>query len=125
MTSTNNRKTDSLQRLTTFMYLTPIVGVLPSLWTLLRRQTNDRRELAVCRQSLWLAFLWFAAYITLSVSADVPELPTTAAIRLLFFNSLITSGYFIVSLWLMARLWKGQSLRLPGLSHFAPDGRDS
>jgi hypothetical protein len=106
------------------MYLIPIVGVLPSLWTLSRRQ-SDRRDLVVCRQAVWLAFLWFAAYLTLSVGADVPGLPTTATIRLLFFNSLITSGYFIASLWLMARLWKGKSLRLPGLSHIAHDGRDS
>jgi hypothetical protein len=124
MTPIHIRDTDSLQRLTTFLCLVPIVGVLPSLWQLWRNQ-HDRRELVICRQSLLLAGLWFLAYVSLNGGADIPGLPITASIRLLFLNSLITSGYFLTSLWLMARWWKGKSIRLPGLSQIAPYERET
>ncbi len=79
-----------------FFYLIPIFGFFPALWTLCRRQ-GSREQLTVSRLSVTL-------FLTL---------------RLLLLNTLLTSGYFMVSLWLMVGLNERQSPRLPGFSHFA------
>ncbi len=108
----------ALDRLETFLYLTPVIGLLPSLWAIYRRQ-RDKRQLAVCRLSVFLAFTWLTIYLSLDVAADFAGASTSIAIRLLFANGLVTSGYFMTSLWLMMLLWKNKSLRLPGFSALA------
>ncbi len=114
---THHRDIDALDRLETFLYLTPVIGLLPSIWAIYRRQ-KDRRQLAVCRLSILLAFVWLSVYLSLNVGADLSGASTTA-LRLLFLNSLATSGYFMASLWLMMLLWQKKSLRLPGFSALA------
>jgi hypothetical protein len=114
---THHRDIDALQRLETFLYLTPVIGLLPSIWAIYRRQ-RDKRELAVCRLSILLAFIWLTTYLSLNVGADLSGASSTG-LRLLFLNSLATSSYFIASLWLMMLLWQKKSLRLPGFSALA------
>jgi hypothetical protein len=112
------RNTDeALNRLETFFYLIPVIGIIPSIWAIYRRQ-HDKRQLAVCRLSVFLAFIWLSTYLGLNVSADLSG-ASTIGLRLLFLNSLATSGYFMVSLWLMMLLWQKKSLRLPGFSALA------
>lgn len=108
----------ALDRLETFLYLTPVIGLLPSLWAIYRRQ-RDKRQLAVCRLSVFLAFTWLTIYLSLDVAADLAGSSTSIAVRLLFANGLVTSGYFLTSLWLMMLLWQKKSLRLPGFSALA------
>ena len=103
-----------LIRLQLFIYLVPVLGFFPALWTLYRRQ-GTREQQAVSRLSVTLAFSWLLGYILLS--ASVPSEFWT--LRLLFMNSLLTSGYFLVSLGLMVRLWQRKSPRLPGISPMA------
>lgn len=114
---THHRDIDALKRLETFLYLTPVIGLLPSIWAIYRRQ-RDKRELAVCRLSILLAFIWLSTYLSLNVSADLSG-ASSLGLRLLFLNSLATSSYFIASLWLMMLLWQKKSLRLPGFSALA------
>jgi hypothetical protein len=114
---THHRDIDALARLETFLYLTPVIGLLPSIWAIYRRQ-KDKRQLAVCRLSIFLAFAWLSIYLSLNVGADLSGASTTG-LRLLFLNSLATSGYFMASLWLMMLLWQKKSLRLPGFSDLA------
>jgi hypothetical protein len=114
---TNHRNIDALNRLETFLYLTPVIGLLPSLWAIYRRQ-KDKRQLAACRLSIVLAFTWLSIYLSLNVGADLSG-TSPAGLRMLFLNSLATSGYFITSLWLMMLLWQQKSLRLPGFSALA------
>lgn len=116
-TPTHHRNIDALNRLETFLYLTPVIGLLPSLWAIYRRQ-KDKRQLAVCRLSIVLAFTWLSIYLSLNVGADLSG-TSPAGLRMLFLNSLATSGYFITSLWLMMLLWQQKSLRLPGFSALA------
>ena len=104
-----------LKRLQLFVYLIPVIGFLPALWTLYRRQ-GTRELLAVSRLSVTLALGWLLGYIFLLAGAQTSEFWT---LRLLFLNSLLTSGYFLVSIGLMARLWQRKSLRLPGISGIA------
>jgi hypothetical protein len=114
---THHRDPNALDRLETFLYLIPVIGVLPSMWAIYRRQRNDR-QLAVCRLSIFLAFVWLSIYLSLNVGADLSG-TSTFGLRLLFLNSLATSGYFLASLWIMMLLWQKKSLRLPGFSALA------
>jgi hypothetical protein len=114
---THHRDLDALSRLETFLYLTPVVGLLPSMWAIYRCQRN-KRQLAVCRLSVLLAFTWLTIYLGLNVGADLSG-ASAVGFRLLFLNSLATSGYFMVSVWLMVLLWQRKSLRLPGFSVLA------
>ncbi|WP_017316085.1 hypothetical protein [Mastigocladopsis repens] len=96
-------------------YLIPVVGFFPSMWTLYRRQ-GSREQLAVSRLSITLVFAWLLGYLLLATGAATSEFFT---LRLLILNSFLTSGYFLVSIWLIVRVAKGKSKRLPGISRFA------
>ncbi|MDP8963537.1 MAG: hypothetical protein M3O33_06035 [Cyanobacteriota bacterium] len=104
-----------LKRLQLFIYLVPVLGFFPALWTLYRRQ-GSREQQAVSRLSVTLAFSWLLGYILLSAGVQVSEFWT---LRLLFMNTLLTSGYFLVCIGLMVRLWQRKSPRLPGISRVA------
>lgn len=104
-----------LKRLELFLYLTPVVGFFPALWTLYRRQGSQYRQ-AVSRLSVTLALGWLLGYILLGAGADASE---SWKLPLLLTNSLLTSGYFVVSVWLMIRLSQHQPLRLPIISRIA------
>ena len=119
-----HRELTALDRLETFLYLVPIVGLLPSLWAIYRRQ-RDKRQLAVCRLSIFLAFAWLTPYLGFGVGADLAGASTSLGIRLLFANGLLTSGYFLTSLWLMMLLWQKKSPRLPGFSQLAEHAIDA
>lgn len=101
-------------RLSLYIYLIPIVGFFPALWTLYRRQAS-REQLAVSRLSVTLAATWLCSYLLLGFGAEAEFL----TFRLLILNSFLTSGYFLVSVWLMFRLVRGKSARLPGFSRWA------
>jgi hypothetical protein len=109
---------DASQRLETFFYLIPVIGLIPSLWAIYRRQ-RDKKQLAVCRLSVLLAFIWLTIYLSCNVGADLSGTSTSIALRLLFVNGLATSGYFISSLWLMMLMWQNKSVRLAGFSYLA------
>jgi hypothetical protein len=112
------REMDASHRLETFFYLIPVIGLIPSLWAIYRRQ-RDKKQLAVCRLSVLLAFIWLTIYLSCNVGADLSGTSTSIALRLLFINGLATSGYFISSLWLMMLLWQKKSVRLAGFSYLA------
>jgi hypothetical protein len=104
-----------LNRLQLYLYLTPVIGFFPALWTLYRRQ-GTRSQQAVSRLAVTLAFGWLLGYILLGSGANASE---SLQLPLLVMNSLLTSGYFGISVWLMIRLWKRKPLRVPGISPIA------
>lgn len=97
------------------LYLIPVIGFFPSLWTLYCRQ-GSREQLAVSRLSITLALSWVLGYFLLATGAATSEFLT---LRLLILNSFLTSGYFLVSIWLIVHTVRGKSKRLPGFSNFA------
>ncbi|NET02936.1 MAG: hypothetical protein F6K62_02385 [Sphaerospermopsis sp. SIO1G2] len=97
------------------IYLIPVIGFFPSLWTLYRHQ-GSREQLAMSRLSITLVFTWLLGYLLLGSGATTSEFFT---LRLLILNSFFTSGYFLVSVWLMLRVIQGKSHRLPGFSRLA------
>jgi uncharacterized membrane protein YedE/YeeE len=123
----NRHTVPAAERLETFLYLTPVIGVIPAIWALYRRQ-SDNRQLAVCRLSILLTIVWASAYLSLNLGADLASASPSIAFRLLFMNGLATSGYFISSVWLMVLLWQKKSVRLSGFSVLAerlvPDKAD-
>ena len=114
-----SRDMDASHRLETFFYLIPVIGLIPSLWAIYRRQ-RDKKQLAVCRLSVLLAFIWLTIYLSCNVGADLSSgTSISIALRLLFINGLATSGYFVSSLWLMMLMWQNKSVRLVGFSYLA------
>lgn len=104
-----------LIRLQLFIYLVPIFGFFPALWTLYRRQGTKEQQ-KISRLSVTLALSWLGSYFLLAAAAD-----QFWTLRLLMTNTLLTSGYFLVSLGLMVRLWQRKSARLPGISQIAEE----
>ena len=106
---------DNISFLPLILYLVPIIGFFPSLWTLYRRQAS-REQLDVSRLSITLALTWLLGYILLETGAFTGDF---FSLRLLLLNSFLTSGYFLVNGWLIVRTVQGKSNRLPGFSGFA------
>lgn len=109
------------------IYLIPIIGFFPSLWTLYRHGNQKQpsssllpsqlnRELTTSRLAITLSGCWLLGYILLGFGAETSEF---LALRLLVLNTLLTSGYFLVSIVLMIRLTSGKSPQLPGFSRLA------
>jgi hypothetical protein len=113
MTDNDPFKEQKLNKFQLSIYLLPIVGWLPALWTLYRKQ-GDREQQSVSRLSVTLTLVWLLAYSLLWLgTAQTSEFLT---LRLLYLNGLLTSGYILTCLGLMIRLWQGKSVRLPGIS---------
>ena len=98
-----------------FIYLVPIFGFFPALLSLYRKK-GSRQEQAVSRLVVTLAFGWLAGYILLGTGAQMSE---AFSLRLLVTSGLLTTGYFLTNFWLMLRLWRRKSLRLPGVSQLS------
>lgn len=120
-----------LKHVELFFYLIPVIGFFPSLWTLYRHRgsqgrkvgadtqgspARSREQLAVSRLSVTLALSWLLGYFLLGFGAETSEFLT---VRFLILNSLLTSGYFAISIWLMVRISARKSARLPGFSRLA------
>lgn len=96
------------------LYLLPIVGTLPALWTLYHKPENPR-ERQVSRLGLLLALSWLIAYSCLGIGSNL--IPSTIwSVRFLYLDGLITSGYFITCFVLLIRLWRGKTPKVPGIS---------
>jgi hypothetical protein len=108
-----------LQRLFLLLHLVPVFGLLPSVWSLMNRQ-SDRQQRATSRLAITLAVVWALGYAGLNAGAmgGGAELNPWGS-SLLMFNTLLTSGYFVTSMWLMLRVWQKQTPRLPGISTIA------
>ncbi|MEB3294811.1 MAG: hypothetical protein VKJ24_16775 [Synechococcales bacterium] len=100
-----------LRSLTLLLYLMPIFGVGPALWTL-SRPNRPRQERALSRMVIKLALIWFASTVLLEMGVEGSQ---TLKLPLLVISSLVTSGYFVLNLGLMLRLWQRRSITLPGI----------
>lgn len=105
-----------LKHLQMYLYFVPVVGIVPALWTLSRRE-QDREQRSASRLAIVLALSWFLAYSLLSTGAT--QTTELLKFRLLFLDGLLTSGYFLTCLGLMLRVWQRKTPRLPGLSKIA------
>lgn len=92
-----------LNKLQLMIYLFPLIGWIPSLWTLYRQEgSTDQRS--VSRLSIRLTLIWLLTYGSLwAGSAFASE---TWTLRLLYFNGLLTSGYILACLAFIIRYWQ-------------------
>jgi hypothetical protein len=103
---------DTLKRLKLIIYLVPVFGTFPALFSLWRKQ-GDRREQDISRLVVTLALTWVVLYGLLGAGS---HLAPGLSLRLLVSNALVTTGYTLTNLVLMVRLLRGQSVKLPGFS---------
>lgn len=101
-----------LETLKLVIYLVPIFGFFPSLWSLYVKQ-GGKREANVSKTAVTLALAWMVIYVLTTAGSQASDIAST---RLLVTSLLATTGYFITNLWLMVRLLQGGSGRLPGIS---------
>ncbi|MEB3161050.1 MAG: hypothetical protein VKL20_06280 [Synechocystis sp.] len=94
-----------LIRLRFCLYLLPIAGIVPSLWQLQQTpQTGvERRQYRLSQRSLQLTLGWLMLYGLLWGGSSL--LGDVNGLRLLYLNGLLTSGYFLVCLGWMARIF--------------------
>ncbi|MEA5571339.1 hypothetical protein [Calothrix sp. UHCC 0171] len=107
---------DSTSTLQLILYMIPIVGFFPSLWTLYSRQ-GTKEQLMASRLSITLAMAWILGYLMLATGAE--QTSDFLTLRLQVLNTFLTSGYFLVSLWLILNAVRRKKQRLPGFSRFA------
>jgi len=119
----NVEPTDNLElkHLQLFFYLIPVIGFFPALWTLYHRDksansSTTKEQLKVSRLSVTLAGSWLIGYLLLGMGAESSEF---LSLRFLVLNTFLTSGYFLVSILLMVRVYQRKSLHLPGFSNLA------
>ena len=103
-----------------WIYLLPIVGIIPAIWTLSQNKGN-REQLKASRLSITLALTWIIIYSFMSLSVN--RASDILAFRLLYLNALLTTGYFITCTVLMLRLRKGALSRLFKIGKFAERDR--
>lgn len=102
----NPSRYQPFERLALFVYLLPILGAIPatvSLW----KTPRDRKQQQVKRLSILLGLLWLTGTAGFTLSSQNAE---TLAVPFLVASTLWTSGYFLISLGLMFRLWKNLPL---------------
>ncbi len=102
----------NLKRLGLFIYLLPVVGFFPAVWTVYRRQ-GSKQEQAVSRLAITLALIWLSGYFLLETGARSTEF---LQVPLLITSSILTSSYFLLNIGLMIRLVARKPLWLPGIS---------
>lgn len=117
MKKLNSSPSSPLPPWQTILYLTPVVGVVPALWTLYRGNSHGQ-QLAVSRLAVTLALAWLLAY-SLLWAGGVGATSEVWTLRLLYLNGLLTTGYFFTCFILIVRLWRSKALRLPGISQIA------
>ena len=98
-----------------WIYLLPIVGIVPAIWTLYfspgswdrspKRSADallNRSQKKLSRLSLTLALVWLSCYSLLSLGgANTSEV---LSFRLLYANAIVTTIYFVTCTILMSRL---------------------
>lgn len=113
-----------LTRLRIYLHLVPVLGVVPSLWTLYgkadiqREDIEDRQVRAASRLAVALGLICISAIALLGAGAS-SQASQVASLRFLLASSFVGSGYFLLSLGLMFRVAKDQSIRLPGISQLS------
>jgi hypothetical protein len=112
MRSRSSDPETKLETLKLIIYLIPIFGFFPSMWSLYFKQ-GSQREKTVSKTAVTLALAWVILYVLTTAGSQASDLAST---RLLITSLLATTGYFITNLWLMVRLLQGGSVRLPGIS---------
>ncbi|MGF1542712.1 MAG: hypothetical protein ACFCU5_20110 [Pleurocapsa sp.] len=119
----NNKYSTNFSReryLKLWIYLIPIVGIIPATWTLSTKK-GDLEQQKASRISMILMLVWLGSYCSLSLGAV--RASEIIAFRLMYANVLLTTGYFLTCTWLMWRLAKGNLVTLPQIYQYIKSDR--
>lgn len=106
-------------RLRLYLNLVPVFGVPISLWTLYGTSKRLQPQLKqVSRLAVVLGMSWLLATVLLSAGAH-SEFSQAATLRFWLANGFVGTGYFVTNLWLMLRLSRGKTIKLPGLTQLS------
>lgn len=103
-------ETTKSQKRQLWIYLLPVIGIIPSLWTL-SRNSAELEHKKTSRLSLILTIAWLSTYLGLWLGAD--QTSDILSFRLLYTNALVTTSYFLICFGLMFRILQGKSPYLP------------
>ncbi|MDJ0688636.1 MAG: hypothetical protein QNJ41_09005 [Xenococcaceae cyanobacterium MO_188.B32] len=103
MNKDNSDSEKKARQLQLGIYYLPIVGIIPSLWTLSRNR-GDRQHQKASRLSIKLTMIWLCSYSLLFIGSH--QTSELLNLRLLYTNALVTTGYFLICLVLILRLRK-------------------
>lgn len=117
MTNQSSTQRQIEQHLQLWIYLLPIVGVVPAVWTLYRTRNNKasnsqstssfRQRQKASRLSVNLMLIWLSSYTLFTLGAT--NAAEIVSFRLLYANAILTTGYFVTCTWLMSRLVRRNS----------------
>lgn len=108
MKNYQNRE-DNWEKLQLSLYYMPIVGIIPALQNLLGNPINNK-EKKISRLSINLFLLWILSYSILSLGAITTS--ELISLRLMYFNGLLTTGYFLTCILLMFKIWLSNTSRI-------------
>ncbi len=112
----HSSSSNALLRLRLYLNLVPVFGVPASLWTLYGTNRQPEPTLKqVSRLAVVLGMGWLLATVLLSAGAH-SEFSQAATLRLWLVNGFVGTGYFVANLWLMLRVSRGKTIKLPGLT---------
>lgn len=106
MNNNNSEIEQKNRQLRLGIYYLPIIGIIPSIWTL-SRQCSDRQQQKASRLSIRLTLIWLSCYVLLFIGSHQGS--QLLSLRLLYTNALVTTGYFLICLTLILRLRKNKS----------------
>ncbi len=91
-----------LNRLFVSFYFFPMVGIIPTLLTKMRQgESNSTASLSLKIHALWAisySLLWLGSLGTTE----------NMAFRLLYLNTLVTSGYILTCFFLVLKTWRNK-----------------
>ncbi len=90
----------NLDKLQLSLYLMPVFG---PIYVLLSFGNVDGSHVKTAMLSLRLGIGWIIAYSTLWLGSNLTS--DLFSLRLLYLNGLLTTGYFLVCLFFILRVW--------------------
>ena len=90
-----------LNNLVRSVYFLPMVGLIPTIWS-----KKNNSDTPTANSALKIHTFWSASYVLLWLGSL--QASETLAFRLLYLNTIVTSGYVVTCFYLMFRTWRGK-----------------
>ncbi len=102
----NNYQENNLSKLQLSLYLMPILGTILALVNLLSKKEMNYQNKKISRLSLQMGLSWLILYSSLWLGSSVTN--DLFSFRLLYLNGMITTGYFLICLFFILRIWNNK-----------------
>ncbi|WP_069791178.1 hypothetical protein A5482_003935 [Cyanobacterium sp. IPPAS B-1200] len=99
----DNYRQENLNKFWLSLYLMPIVGIFFALISVLSKSENQFKTKKISRVSLRLGLGWLTIYSSLWLGSVLTN--DLFSIRLMYLNGMFTTGYFLVCLFFLIKLW--------------------